>query len=254
MSINPTPTEDFTDVTTKHFSGGRNLHGQGDDELGHVLRHQRARHRGVIPSARLAFTANPSNNDTIAWGGHTFKFVAALGVAVVQTQVKILGSAALTLAALIDAINGKTNANVVKGTTPFTGKVVADAVTATVLRVRKALTQGGRAVAGESTTTALTASITAGAAAWDVADLNETGRKMTRQDYAVIKFTVSAAVKTNASKAVELPFTPTEVVAVGNNPQAAFSISGNAVVVAMDDGAGNDYFVATDVVRAIAFA
>ena len=52
--------------------------------------------------------------------GRRLPSTLALGAATTTTQVKILGSAALTLAATLDAINGVTNANVVADTTlPF---------------------------------------------------------------------------------------------------------------------------------------
>ena len=109
--------------------------------IGGVLRWRKAsgqdvgmvRQEGSIASARVAFSANPSNNDTLSIGGKTFTFKSSLGAATTTTQVKILGSAALTLAATLDAINGVTNANVVADTTPFSLSIVADAVPATEL-------------------------------------------------------------------------------------------------------------------------
>src|SRR5262249_40743873 len=132
---------------------------------------------GVIPSSRVAFSVNPTNNDTITIGGSSFTFVTNLAAATSTTQVKILGSAALTLAALLDAINGVTNTNIVANPTPFALSVVADAVTATVLRIRNANKQGGQAQAGTVGSTALAASVSGGASAWSIANLNATGKQ-----------------------------------------------------------------------------
>lgn len=202
------------------------------------------RGEGVIPSARCAFSANPSDADTLGIGTHTFTFKTTLAAAGATTQVKILGSAALTLAALLDAINGVTNANVVQATTPFSASIVADAVSATVLRIRKADEQGGTAIAGTVSSTALAASITAGASAWSAADLNVTGKSASDAKASFFQFAVTAAMVTNGSFQVELPFTPTAFSAfvtssagVQRASTDAVTISGNAISVALAGGA-----------------
>jgi len=199
---------------------------------------------GIIPSARMAFSANPTAADTITIGGKTFTFKSSLVAATTTTQVKILGSAALTLAALLDAINGVTNANVVLDTTPFTASIVADAVTATVLRIRKASAQGGTAIAGTVSSTALACSITAGASAWSAANLNVSGKAATDSKMSVGAVTITAAMVTNASFQIELPFTPTTLhwtcsasTGVQRAITDAVTISGNAISVALAGGA-----------------
>lgn len=192
---------------------------------------------GVIPAARVAFSANPANNDTIAIGGTTFKFVTALGSAAAQVQVLIGASAAATLASLLSAINNVTSdVTWVQATSPFALLVVADAVTATVLRLRKATAQGGAAVAGTVASTALTASVTGGASAWSVANLNASGR--------FPKVVITAAMITNGSFQAELDYTPSAVawtvtssVGVLRSITDAVTISANAINIALAGGA-----------------
>lgn len=217
------------------------------------------RQEGVIPAARVAFSVNPTAADTLSIGGKTFTFKAALVAATTTTQVKILGSAALTLAATIDAINGVSNVNVVADTTPFTLSVVADAVSATVLRIRKADAQGGTAIPGTVSTTALAASITGGASAWSAANLNVTGKAATDLQITHDSFVVTAAMITNGSWQQELPFTPTEITNVYVRSSAgvlrayneAVTISGNAVNFVLAGG-GSPNAQAGDIIGFIA--
>lgn len=199
---------------------------------------------GVIPSARLNFATNPTNNDTVTIGTKTFTFKTSLVAATTTTQVKILGSAALTLAAFLDAINGVTNANVVLDTTPFTTSIVADAVTATVMRIRKASTQGGTAIAGTFTSTALSETLTAVADIWNCANLNVSGKAEVDAKFTAGQFAITAQMLTNTSYQVELPFTPTAFMAfvtsstgVQRASTDAVTISGNAINVALGGGA-----------------
>lgn len=165
---------------------------------------------GCVPGSRMAFSVNPTNNDTIAIGGTTFKFVTSLGAAAAQVQIKILGSAALTLAALLDAINGvTTDTNWVEATTPFAGTVVADAVTATQLRLRWATKRGGLPMAAVASSTALTASITGGASAWSCANLTANGKSPQDAQQAYGQITITAAMITNTFVDIELEFQPT---------------------------------------------
>lgn len=212
--------------------------------------------QGTIPSSRMAASVNPTANDTVTIGGTTFKFVASLGAAAAQVQVKILGSAALTYAALVDAINGVTSdTNWVEATTPFAKTVVADMVSATVLRLRNATARGGTAAAGVSASVALAASITGGAAAWTNDNLNTIGKSPADCDEACGQFTVTAAMVSALATGIfiELPFTPTvfqfavyTAAGVGKwTVTDAMTISGNALVLT---SAGATHVAATDVI------
>jgi hypothetical protein len=215
---------------------------------------------GVVPAARMPYSANPANLDTITLGGHVFKFVTALAAATTFTQIKVLGTAALSLAAAVKAINGTSDSNVVQATTPFAASVVADAVSATVLRLRKADARGGTAQAGVADTLTLAASITAGASAWSAANLNASGKAPSSGQCSISTLTVTAAMVTATSFQVELPFTPTTVLAfvtastgVQRASTDAVTISGNAVNVALGGGA-SPAIQATDKVTIIAVA
>lgn len=203
-------------------------------------------HGGVIPSLRLGFATNPTDGDTITIGTKTFTFKATLVAATTTTQVKILGTAALTLAALLDAINGVTNANVVLDTTPFTTSVVADAVTATVLRVRKAVAQGSTAVAGVMTSTAFSETLTAAGDIVNASNFNVAG-KLASEGYPA-SVAITAQMITNGAFDIELPFTPTVVQWSGyastGVPRAineAVTISGNAIHLVFAGGASPNW-------------
>jgi hypothetical protein len=201
--------------------------------------------RGVIPSARMAFSAAPGNTDPFAIGTATFQFLTTLIAATTYTQIKRLATPALTLAATLDAINGVSNANVVPGST-LSGlpAIVADAVSATVLRIRKADAIGGNAIAGTVTSTALSCTITAGASAWSVANLNASGKAESDCQISTGQVAITAAMVTNASFQVELPFTPTSAwcfvtssAGVQRASTDAITISGNAINIALGGGA-----------------
>jgi hypothetical protein len=210
---------------------------------------------GVIPSARLNLATNPTDADTVTIGTKTFTFKASLVAATTTTQVKILGSAALTMAAFLDAINGVANANVVLDTTPFTLSIVADAVTATKVRIQKASKQGGTPIAGTVASTPLSRTLTAGADIWSAADLNVTGKVATDSRFTAGQFAITAAMITNGSYQVELPFTPTcfqlfvtASTGVQRASTDAVTISGNALSIALGGGA-SPAIQATDIVR-----
>lgn len=257
-----TPTGEFHALPVGHFSQGRNLSGEGDAELRKVLQLERARERGVIPSARVAASVNPTANDlAVSIGGTDFKVVAALGAAGAYVQVLREASAALTYANLVKAINGDSATVGTKwkeSTTPFAQSVVADLVTATVLRVRLATARGGTAVAGVSPSMVLAAAVTGGASAWNVANLSASGKALADQDLSALALTITAAMMTATSFDVELPFTPTVVLpqtlvsGVVTVRTDAITISGNAVHVALPGGGGT-HFAAGDVLVFVAF-
>lgn len=167
--------------------------------------------RGIVASARLIFTGNPTDNDTIGIGGKTFIFVAALGAATANVQVLIAGSAAATLASLVKAVNGTAApAEWVEATTPFAVTVVADAVS-TSLRVRYAASRGGAATAALSGSIALAEAITAAADIWNCTNLNVSGKSEFSQAMVTYCLTLTAAMLTAAGFNVELPFTPSQL-------------------------------------------
>lgn len=215
---------------------------------------------GVIPAARLNFATNPTNDDTVTIGTKTFTFKTTLIAATTTTQVKILGSAALTLAAFLDAINGVTNADVVRDTTPFAALIVADAVTSTKVRIRNAASQGDTAIAGTVASTALSETLTAAADIWSAANLNVSGKVATDMKVSLFQFAITAAMVTNASFQFELPFTPTAFSAfvtastgVQRASTDAVTVSGNAINVALAGGA-SPAIQAGDLVRVWAIA
>lgn len=165
---------------------------------------------GCIPGARFAASQNPANGNTVVIGGFTFQFVTALGAKAANVQVKILGTAALTYAALVDAINGvATDLNWLDGTTPFGLAVVADMVTATQFRLRAAAARGGLPLPSVSGSVALAVTITSGATAWTTTNLNQNGKLPADCDQAYAAHTVSAAEITAGFIDIELDFQPT---------------------------------------------
>ncbi len=215
---------------------------------------------GVIPAARLVFITDASDGDTITIGTKTFTFKTTLIAATTTTQVKRGTSAAATLGALIHAINGVTDALVVPDTTPFSASIVADAVTATVLRIRKANVQGGSPIAGTVAATTLSETLTPAASIWSAADLSVSGKAATDSKFAMCQMAVTAAMVTNASFQVELPFTPTCVLlfvtgstGVQRASTDAQTISGNAVSIALGGGA-SPAIQAGDLLRIVALA
>ena len=62
MSTHATNNGKHQKITRTHFDAGQRLTGQEDDALAPLLLRQYAQHRGVVPSARIAFgSTNPSN-------------------------------------------------------------------------------------------------------------------------------------------------------------------------------------------------
>lgn len=211
---------------------------------------------GVVPAARLAFATDASNNDTITIGGHVFKFLTTLVAANTFTQVKRGTSAAQTLADLVKAINGTSSTNVVQATTPFSKTIVADAV-GTSLRIRWADARGGNPKAAVSDSIALAEALTPAGDIWNCANLNVSGKAPASQS-CLASFAVTAAMVTNGSFQLELPFTPTEFVVwvrssagVLRSSDEAVTISSNALSFVMAGG-GSPNLQATDVVTVLA--
>lgn len=222
---------------------------------------KRSLFRGSIPSSRIPFSANPANTDPMAIGATNIQFLTTLIAATTYAQVKRGASAALTLANLIAYINNDTtNTNWVESTTPPTWTLIADAVTATKLRIRKALVRGGKPVPGTVASTVLSATITAGASAWDNANLSAYGVADTDVQQGRAKITITTAMITAGTVAIEFPFTPTSFIVQARSSAGvalAYSdvtaISGDAVVVTLGGG-GAPNLVNTDVLHIIAFA
>jgi hypothetical protein len=232
---------------------------QQTDVSGKITNYMLAQ-QGVVPAARLDFATDASNNDTITIGGHVFKFLTTLVAADTFTQVQRGTSAAATLASLVNAINGTSDTTVVQATTPFALSIVADAVTATKLRIRKANARGGSAIAGTVSSTTLAESLTPAASIWNCADLNVSGKSPADYACSISSVTVTAAMVTNGSFQVEMPFTPTVVLAfvksstgVQRASTDAVTISSNAVNIALAGGA-SPAIQATDIVTIIALA
>ncbi len=160
-------------------------------------------------------------------------------------QVKRGTNAATTLANLIAAINGDTtNTSWVEATTAFAVPIVADAYSATVLRIRTANTRGGLPIAAASGSVALTEALTPAASIWSCGNLNVAGKAPAASQCAIARFVPDATAVTNASYQVELQFTPTVVMAfvtssagVQRASTDAVTISANAVSVALGGGA-----------------
>ncbi len=221
---------------------------------------KRSLFRGAIPSARVAFSANPANADTLVIGGFTIKFLTTLVAANTYAQVKRGSDAATTLASLLNYINGVADITTVEATTPPTFTLFADAPTSTSLRIQTAVARGSKPVPAVSGTLALTASITAGASTWSPTNLNTTGKRDTDQSNASSgPITISTGLITAGTLYVEFPFTPTGFLAqafTSAGVQRAYSdvtaISGNAVVVTLG-GSTDPNLQANDVLTISAF-
>lgn len=215
---------------------------------------------GVVPAARLPFATDASNADTLTIGGHVFKFLTTLIAADTTTQVKRGTSAADTLASLVKAINGTASTNVVVATTPFALSVVADAVTATVMRLRLADARGGNPKAGVSDSITLAEALTPAASIWNCANLNVSGKSPSDSQCSLSKFTVTAAMVTAASFDLELAFTPTVFIAhvtastgILRSCDEAVTISGTHLHFVMAGG-GSPNLQAGDLVTVLAVA
>lgn len=198
--------------------------------------------RGIIPAARLT-AGTPVNANVFQIGAGTYQFVTALTTIQTYTQIKVLGTAALSQAAAVNAINGAVDANVVQGSTVTVEKIVADLVSANLIRIRLADARGGNAIPGVALTTALTATI-GGGGVWSVANLISVGKLASDCHVTEGSVTITAGMVTAAAYQVELPFTPTAFFAfvassagVQRASTDAVTISGNALNIALAGGA-----------------
>jgi hypothetical protein len=202
--------------------------------------------KGIVPSARLHVATNPSDTNTVVIGGHTFTFKTTLAAAGATTQVKILGTAALSRSALVDAINGVSNVNVVPATTPHTVAVVADVIDTDDVRVRLADQKGGVALAAAKADADIAVSETLADAAdvWDRANLDATGHSDAGASTAMGSIEITAAMITATKVYMEFPFTPvvfTALAVTSAGAQRAFTdtltIESNAVKITLAGGA-----------------
>jgi hypothetical protein len=233
--IRTTPNGEYFSLPRGHFAGEGRISGDDEDGLRKILVNQRARQRGLIPSARRGATTNPTANDTFTIGGKVFKFVAALGAADTFVQVLRGGTAAISYTNLVNAINGDSSTSGTtwkEATTAFALTIKADmAVGGTKLRLRWALSRGGRVVAGIADSITLANSITGDAAAWSVANLNAQGKKLYEQNYSDFVVVVTAAMVTEGHIYLNVPFV----------------IGSEGFVMKQVFGAGNDVIETNDV-------
>lgn len=205
---------------------------------------------GVISSARLKFSVDAANNDTVTLNGHVFKFLTALVTADTFTQVKRGTSLAATQASLINAINGVTDATVVKATTPFTSLVCADLVDATHIRLRQSETQGAVPLAAQAPVSfTLAQSMTQAGDVWNCANMNVSGQAATvgqRQVHG--RVTITAAMRTYGSFQIEVPFTVGRLLWDGYTSAGikraideAVTFSGNVITVTTAGGSAPNW-------------
>lgn len=166
--------------------------------------------RGIIAAARLVFTVQPANTNTVVLGGQTFIFVTALGAATANVQVFIGAAAANTLTNLVNAINGDAaskGTTWAEATTPATVAIRASKSPATSLCIKNANVRGGAPLPGPGPAFALTTTI-AGGAVWSVTNLNLVGKLDTDSQEASGFQTVSVAMITATYLDLDLPFVP----------------------------------------------
>lgn len=237
---------------------GNNFHATGSDSLGTKLaEHDSALDRhdaGIIPSARLNFATNPSNTNTVTIGGHVFTFLTTPIAATTYTQIVIGANAAASLALFVKAINGVADPLIVPATTPHTLSLLADAVTATSLRIRKAATQGGAVEAGAKVSLAVSETLADAADVWDRANLNETGRTLA-PSYTSGSVIITTQMIAAGAVFIELPFTPVDFGYSARSSTGAIipctdlmTISGNALKLALEGAGGTNDLVNTNVV------
>lgn len=196
-------------TTAKTVVGGIN---ELDDE---------AKHQGSVAVARLLMANQPADGDTIGIGANTYSFTDTGVNTVVNNDAHIAvvigGSAALTRANLIAAINGAGTAGatvtLADAVTPAlddgTENLLADQVGTTV-RIRSASAPGGTVTAADPSIV-LAESITDAADVWDVGAVNMNtlaGAAKALRLEATAVLTVTAAMITSKVR-VDFPFTVT---------------------------------------------
>jgi len=221
---------------------------------------------GMPASASLLFANQPVATDTIDIGADVYEFVTAAGNVTndANIAVVILGSAALTLAALVLAVNATyapnehPTINNIADDAPAlangTEAVVADVI-GTTMRIRSASVAGGSLVAADPSIV-LAEAITDAADIWDVGDVNLNtlaGRAQDNKRTSVAAVAITAAMITNTVR-IDFPFTPVRFVAqvrtsagVVRVPAAdAFVIGDGGIVVTFGGGVAPD-MQATDI-------
>lgn len=237
---------------------GNNFHATGSDSLGTKLaEHDGALDKlegGIIPSARLNFATNPSNTNTVTIDGHVFTFLTTPIAATTYTQIVIGANAAATLALFVKAINGVADPLIVPATTPHTLSLLADAVTATSLRIRTAASQGGAVAIGAKTSLAVSETLANAADVWDRANLNATGRTLAPR-FTSGTIIISTQMIAAGAVFIELPFTPVDFAYSARSATGAalatsdlVTISSDALKIALEGSGGAADLVNTDIV------
>ena len=209
---------------------------------------------GVIQSGRFCITANIADTETVTIGGHVFKAMTTLAAADTFTQVKVLGSAALSRAAFLDALNGVSNVNVVPATTTFQTAmaalgvfIVADEVDTDWVRLRcRPVNADGSigelgGIAAISVTLAET--LAGSGNIVGVANLNATGAKPSGKRIVTGQVTITAAMITATKVFIEMPWTPAYVqwdgyasTGIKRAVDEAVTIDSNAIKLALAGG------------------
>jgi hypothetical protein len=223
---------------------------------------------GVVAGAPLAMPNQPVTTNTIDVGADVYEFVTSAGNVAddANIAVEIKGSAALTRAELIAAINATNEANEhaninnvaddAAALANGTEKVVADEV-GTDVRVRNADAPGGNPLAGDQDIL-LAEAITDAADIWKTGDVNMNtlgGRAQGARQRTLAEITVTAKMITNGHR-IDAPFTPTRFsvqvttagVVIGTTSSDAYAIANDGLQVTFGGGAAPDMQVG-DVLR-----
>jgi hypothetical protein len=213
-----------------------------------------SRAHGNVPVAVLNFATNPinANADTISIGADTYEFrdPAADVTNDAYIAVAIGGTAPLTLANLVLAINARVTDNehpsifLAGGVLPAlangTERIVADAIGAgTALRIKAADAPGGSVLAGNPNVL-LAEALTAAADVWDVGNVNLNtlgGVADETPAMAIASRVITAAmIAGTATCRFAFPFTVTRFMAFAANPSGAGVTLGATDTAYIQDG------------------
>ena len=181
---------------------------------------------GIIGTADLIMSANPSDSDTIGIGGETYTFLDA---PTTTYHIQRGGSAAVTLTNTVAKINS------------VTALLIKASAVGTSLRIQYAATAGGTPAIGTANY-ALAENITAAADVWNQANLNATGRD--NYLYSASDDITLGAENIATAFLIPLTFTPLELyyrfVDKDGLPKPACTsyaaISGNGILVTVNNG------------------